>query len=129
MRNSTYAIHVRFNPNDDDQRTAWNNIHKRSKECCISCNKVIVQAIKGYFENKAMEVRLSDTDKELIHEYAQQIISTVNTTLEKTLPAFIAALLSGKMNELSDIAVDNTDVVQTPQIAEDDIDWEYLGDT
>ena len=131
--NKGCSIHFRINPSNPEHVKAYQNLLCLTRETGVNFNSIIVTAVNEYSERYRMRNGIiSDQNKEKIEAYVRQIVDGVNTSIEKTLPVFLAGLLAGKVHE-SDIQEPESSpvpvaVTENNGIGEDDIDWGFVGD-
>lgn len=137
MRNDSRSIHVRLNLNRTDHLKAWEYLERLEHEEKLSYNQLIAKAIVEYGERDARKDALADEMMiGFVEMCVQKIISAVEDSLHKTLPAYIAGCFAATSGVLSvpqtppaTEPVPNDD--ETPageQISAEDIDWDFLGE-
>ena len=137
MRNDSRSIHVRLNLNKPEHLKAWESLERLEHEEKLSYNQLIARAITEYAERDAGKDASTDEKmNRLVEMCVQKVISAVEDSLHKTLPAYIAGCFAATSGVLSvpqtppaTEPVPNDD--ETPageQISAEDIDWDFLGE-
>lgn len=137
MRNNSRSIHIRLNLNKPEHQKAWDCLEQLEREDGPSYNQFIAQAIVEYAERDHRKECSLDAEKnELVEICVQKIISAVEDSLQKTLPAYLAgcfAAASGsfvvpQQPQSEEPISDNSTISEGEQISADDIDWDFLGE-
>ena len=137
MRNDSRSIHVRLNLNRPEHLKAWECLERLEREEKLSYNQLIARAITQYGERDTQKDGLADdVMNELVETCVQKIISTVEDSLKKTLPAYIAgcfAATSGAFSApqsmpIAESVPSDDEAPSGEQILAEDIDWDFLGE-
>ena len=137
MRNDSRSIHVRLNLNRTDHLKAWEYLERLEHEEKLSYNQLIAKAIVEYGERDARKDALADEMMiGLVEMCVQKIISAVEDSLHKTLPAYIAGCFAATSGVFSvpqslptiEPAPPNDEPLSGEQISAEDIDWDFLGE-
>ena len=137
MRNDSRSIHVRLNLNRTDHLKAWEYLERLEHEEKLSYNQLIAKAIVEYGERDARKDALVDEMMiGLVEMCVQKIISAVEDSLHKTLPAYIAGCFAATSGVFSvpqslptiEPAPPNDEPLSGEQISAEDIDWDFLGE-
>ena len=138
MRNDSRSIHVRLNLNRPDHLKAWEYLERLEREEKLSYNQLIAKAIVEYGERDARKDALVDEMMNgLVEMCVHKIISAVEDSLHKTLPAYIAGCFAATSGALSvpqtlpatePVPADDDGTPAGEQISAEDIDWDFLGE-
>ena len=117
------STNLRFNLEKDTQKRAWQYLQTMDKQQFKSYSNVIAVALVEYFDRyyRSQDDPYFET-REREERFVNQIISSVESAMERTLPVF----LSGCMAGLSQASHNTTSVVQQEPDAE--LDWDFLGE-
>ena len=117
------STNLRFNLEKDTQKRAWQYLQTMDKQQFKSYSNVIAVALVEYFDRY---YRSQDDPyfeaREREELFVNQIISSVESAMERTLPVFLAGCMAG----LSQASHNTTSVVQQEPDAE--LDWDFLGE-
>lgn len=117
------STNLRFNLEKDTQKRAWQYLQTMDKQQFKSYSNVIAVALVEYFDRY---YRSQDDPyfeiREREERFVNQIISSVESAMERTLPVFLAGCMAG----LSQASHNTTSVVQQEPDAE--LDWDFLGE-
>lgn len=131
MRNDSRSIHVRLNLNRPEHLKAWECLERLEREEKLSYNQLIARAITEYAERDARKDASADEMMNgLVEMCVQKIISAVEDSLHKTLPAYIAgcfAVTSGVLSvpqslPATEPAPTDNEPPSSEQISAEDID-------
>ena len=106
MSENIRSTNLRFNLEKDTQKRAWQYLQNMDKQQFKSYSNVIAVALVDYFEER----------------FVNQIISSVESAMEKTLPVFLAGCMVG----MSQVPVGAVSVTQ--QELDEEVDWDFLGE-
>ena len=108
------STNLRFNLEKDTQKRAWQYLQTMD---------VIAVALVEYFDRyyRSQDDPYFET-REREERFVNQIISSVESAMERTLPVFLAGCMAG----LSQASHNTTSVVQQEPDAE--LDWDFLGE-
>lgn len=123
MSENIRSTNLRFNLEKDTQKQAWQYLQTMDKQHFKSYSNVIAVALVEYFER--YYCRQDDPyfeTREREDRFVNQIISSVESAMEKTLPIFLAGCMVG----LSQVPVAAAPVTQQEPDAE--LDWDFLGE-
>ena len=117
------STNLRFNLEKDTQKRAWQYLQTMDKQQFKSYSNVIAVALVEYFDRyyRSQDDPYFET-REREERFVNQIISSVESAMERTLPVFLA----GCMAWLSQASHNTTSVVQQEPDAE--LDWDFLGE-
>ena len=117
------STNLRFNLEKDTQKRAWQYLQTMDKQQFKSYSNVIAVALVEYFDRyyRSQDDPYFET-REREERFVNQIISSVESAMERTLPVFLAGCMAG----LSQASHNTTSVVQQEQDAE--LDWDFLGE-
>lgn len=117
------SICLRFNLDKPQHREAWEQLQNMDKEKFKSYTNAVSLAVAGYFQRyyKACDDPYFET-REKEDEFVQRIVSQIGTIVEKAMPSFLAACLTG----LAQPCIPTTlpeQPKQTEEISEIDLDF------
>lgn len=117
------STNLRFNLEKDTQKRAWQYLQTMDKQQFKSYSNVIAVALVEYFDRyyRSQDDPYFET-REREERFVNQIISSVESAMESTLPVFLAGCMAG----LSQASHNTTSVVQQEPDAE--LDWDFLGE-
>ena len=117
------STNLRFNLEKDTQKRAWQYLQTMDKQQFKSYSNVIAVALVEYFDRyyRSQDDPYYET-REREERFVNQIISSVESAMERTLPVFLAGCMAG----LSQASHNTTSVVQQEPDAE--LDWDFLGE-
>ena len=117
------STNLRFNLEKDTQKRAWQYLQTMDKQQFKSYSNVIAVALVEYFDRyyRSQDDPYFET-REREERFVNQIISSVESAMERTLPVFLAGCMAG----LSQASHNSTSVVQQEPDAE--LDWDFLGE-
>ena len=117
------STNLRFNLEKDTQKRAWQYLQTMDKQQFKSYSNVIAVALVEYFDRyyRSQDDPYFET-REREERFVNQIISSVESAMERTLPVFLAGCMAG----LSQASHKTTSVVQQEPDAE--LDWDFLGE-
>ena len=123
MRENIRSTNLRFNLEKDTQMRAWQYLQTMDKQHFKSYSNVIAVALVEYFDRyyRSQEDPYLET-REREERFVNQIVSSVESAMKKTLPAFQAGCRAG----LSQVPHTADPVVQQEPDAE--LDWDFLGE-
>ena len=123
MRENIRSTNLRFNLEKDIQNRAWQYLQTMDKQHFKSYSNVIAVARVEYFDRyyRSRDDPYFET-REREERFVNQIISSVESAMEKTLPVFLAGCMAG----LSQVPVVAAPVVQ--QKPDEELDWDFLGE-
>lgn len=117
------STNLRFNLEKDTQKRAWQYLQTMDKQQFKSYSNVIAVALVEYFDRyyRSQDDPYFET-REREERFVNQIISSVESAMGRTLPVFLAGCMAG----LSQASHNTTSVVQQEPDAE--LDWDFLGE-
>lgn len=117
------STNLRFNLEKDTQKRVWQYLQTMDKQQFKSYSNVIAVALVEYFDRyyRSQDDPYFET-REREERFVNQIISSVESAMERTLPVFLAGCMAG----LSQASHNTTSVVQQEPDAE--LDWDFLGE-
>ena len=123
MSENIRSTNLRFNLEKDTQMRAWQYLQTMDKQHFKSYSNVIAMALVEYFDryDRSQDDPYLET-REREERFVNQILSSVESAMEKTLPVFMAGCMAG----LSQVPVVAAPVVQQEPDAE--LDWDFLGE-
>ena len=123
MSENIRSTNLRFNLEKDTQMRAWQYLQTMDKQRFKSYSNVIALALVEYFERyyRSQDDPYLET-REREERFVNQIVSSVESTMEKTLPVFLAGCMAG----LSQVPVAVAPATQQETDAE--LDWDFLGE-
>lgn len=123
MIENIHSTNLRFNLEKDTQKRAWQYLQTMDKQQFKSYSNVIAVALVEYFDRyyRSQDDPYFET-REREERFVNQIISSVESAMERTLPVFLAGCMAG----LSQASHNTTSVVQQEPDAE--LDWDFLGE-
>ena len=123
MSENIRSTNLRFNLEKDMQLRAWQYLQTMDKQHLKSYSNVIAVALVEYFDRyyRSHDDPYFETrDRE--ERFVNQIVSSVESAMEKTLSVFLAGYMAG----LSQVPHTTAPVVQQEPDAE--LDWDFLGE-
>ena len=123
MSENIRSTNLRFNLDNDLQNRAWQYLQTMDKQHFKSYSNVIAVALVDYFDRyyRSQDDPYLET-REREERFVDQIVSSVESAMEKTLPVFLAGCMAG----LTQVPVS---VPATSQQEPDaDLDWDFLGE-
>ena len=123
MSENIRSTNLRFNLEKDTQMRAWQYLQTMDKQHSKSYSNVIAVALVEYFDRyyRSQDDPYLET-REREKRFVNQIVSSVESAMEKTLPMFLAGCMAG----LSQAPLTTAPVVQQEPDAE--LDWAFLGE-
>ena len=123
MSENIRSTNLRFNLEKDTQMRAWQYLQTMDKQHFKSYSNVIalalVEYIERYYRNQD-DPYLETRERE--ERFVNQIVSSVESAMEKTLPVFLAGCMAG----LSQMPVAVAPATQ--QEPDVELDWDFLGE-
>ena len=123
MSENIRSTNLRFNLDKDLQNRAWRYLQTMDKQHFKSYSNVIAVALVDYFDRyyRSQDDPYLET-REREERFVNQIVSSVESAMEKTLPVFLAGCMAG-------LAQAPVSVTTAPQQEPDaDLDWDFLGE-
>lgn len=123
MSENIRSTNLRFNLEKDTQKRAWQYLQNMDKQQFKSYSNVISVALVDYFDRyyRSQDDPYFET-REREERFVNQIISSVESAMEKTLPVFLAGCMVG----MSQVPVGAVSVTQ--QELDEEVDWDFLGE-
>lgn len=123
MSENIRSTNLRFNLDKEVQNRAWQYLQTMDKQRFKSYSNVIAVALVDYFDRyyRSQDDPYLET-RELEERFVSQIVASVETAMEKTLPVFLAGCVAG----LSQTAAITAPTVQ--QEPDEEPDWDFLGE-
>ena len=127
MSDNIRSTNLRFNLEKEPQRQAWEYLQTMNKAQFKSYSQTVALALVDYFDRyyKSQDDPYFET-REREERFVSQIVTSVETAMEKTLPLFLAGCMAGlstatpvPVTALPQASADNTDA---------DVDWGFLGE-
>ena len=123
MSENIRSTNHRFNLEQDTPTRAWQYLQNKAKQQFKSYSNVIAVALVDYFDRyyRSQDDPYFET-REREERFVNQIISSVESAMEKTLPVFLAGCMVG----MSQVPVGAVSVTQ--QELDEEVDWDFLGE-
>ena len=123
MSENIRSTNLRFNLDKEIQNRAWQYLQNMDKQQFKSYSNVIAVALVDYFDRyyRSQDDPYFET-REREERFVNQIISSVESAMEKTLPVFLAGCMVG----MSQVPVGAVSVTQ--QELDEEVDWDFLGE-
>ena len=123
MSENIRSTNLRFNLEKDTQMRAWHCLQTMDKQHFKSYSNVIAVALVEYFDRyyRSQDDPYLET-REREERFVNQIVSSVESAMEKTLPVFLAGCMAG----LSQMPVAVAPATQ--QEPDVELDWDFLGE-
>ena len=123
MSENIRSTNLRFNLEKDTQKRAWQYLQNMDKQQFKSYSNVIAVALVDYLDRyyRSQDDPYFET-REREERFVNQIISSVESAMEKTLPVFLAGCMVG----MSQVPVGAVSVTQ--QELDEEVDWDFLGE-
>ena len=123
MSENIRSTNLRFNLEKDTQMRAWHYLQTMDKQHFKSYSNVIAVALVEYFDRyyRNQDDPYFET-REREERFVNQIVSSVESAMEKTLPVFLAGCMAG----LSQMPVAVAPATQ--QEPDVELDWDFLGE-
>ena len=123
MSENIRSKNLRFNMEKDTQKRAWQYLQNMDKQQFKSYSNVIAVALVDYFDRyyRSQDDPYFET-REREERFVNQIISSVESAMEKTLSVFLAGCMVG----MSQVPVGAVSVTQ--QELDEEVDWDFLGE-
>lgn len=123
MGENIRSTNLRFNLDKETQNRAWQHLQAMDKHRFKSYSNVIAVALVDYFDRyyrSQADPYLETRERE--ERFVDQIVASVESAMEKTLPVFLAGCMVG----LSQAPV--VQPLAAQQGLEEDLDWDFLGE-
>ena len=123
MSENIRSTNLRFNLEKDTQMRVWHYLQTMDKQHFKSYSNVIAVALVEYFDRyyRSQDDPYLET-REREERFVNQIVSSVESAMEKTLPVFLAGCMAG----LSQMPVAVAPATQ--QEPDVELDWDFLGE-
>lgn len=123
MGENIRSTNLRFNLDKETQNRAWQYLQAMDKHRFKSYSNVIAVALVDYFDRyyRSQADPYLET-RECEERFVDQIVASVESAMEKTLPVFLAGCMAG----LSQAPV--VQPLAAQQGLEEDLDWDFLGE-
>lgn len=108
MRNTKFC-NIRFNLDNPTHRKAWDYLQTMDRDKYKSYSNAVINAVNSYFENE-----YDNNSKET--EWEKHLDNRIITAIKKGFAEIISTNITEHI-----ISDDNA------ELAEDDIDWDFLG--
>ncbi|MDE7432887.1 MAG: adenylate cyclase [Lachnospiraceae bacterium] len=131
MRNNIRSTNLRFNLDKDLQRKAWQYLQTMDKGTFKSYSNAIALSVCDYFEryyHRKDDPYFETRQRE--EQFIGQIVSAVEKAMEKTLPLFLAGLMSGIGQTEAHVPMPSavSTALTDKQNSDEDVDWDFLGE-
>lgn len=129
-----WSTNLRFNLDKSPYREAYIYLKNMDRKTHKSINKVVAIAVCEYF--KRLEKSESDPyfeTREREDNFVNRIVEAVKSAVEKAMPSFMAAYITAKLSNISNIAINNTNSENTvlkeeiSDTSADEIDFGFVG--
>ena len=131
---NTQTTNIRFNMDDEQHKLAWQLLQDRDKEKYSSYSQAVITALTELLK----EPEEDDMPPEVVlrNVYLPKICKAVEQTVEKTLERSLPIFLAGYMSCVGSMQHVRADVIQIPNDAvvandneksEEEIDFGFLG--
>ena len=123
MSENIRSTNLRFNLDKDVQNRAWQYLQTMDKKKFKSYSQIIAISLVDYFDRyykKQDDPYLETRERE--ERFVAQIVSAVETAMDKALPVYLAGCMAG----ISRLAPQATVTASEPKDA--DLDWDFLGE-
>ena len=123
MSENIRSTNLRFNLEKDTQMRAWQYLQTMDKQHFKSYSNVIAVALVEYFDRyyRNQDDPYFET-REREERFVNQIVSSVESAMEKTLPVFLAGCMAG-LSKMPVAVAPGTQ--QEPDV---ELDWDFLGE-
>ncbi len=121
----TKSICLRFNLDKPQHLEAWEQLQNMNKEKFKSYTNAVVIAVTDYFQRyyKSTDDPYFET-REKEDEFVHKVIAQIGTAVEKAMPGFLAACLTGLAQPcISSAPVLSEKTTETEEISEIDLDF------
>ena len=121
----TKSICLRFNLDKPLHREAWEQLQNMDKEKFKSYTNAVVIAITEYFQRyyKICDDPYFET-REKEDEFVQRVVAQIGSAVEKAMPSFLAACLTGLAQPcFSSAPAQSEKTTETEEISEIDLDF------
>ena len=117
------STNLRFNLDKETQNRAWQYLQTMDKHRFKSYSNVIAVALVDDFDRyyRSQDDPYLET-REREERFVNQIVASVESAMEKTLPVFLAGCMTG---------LAQSPVIQPPAVQQEpgeDLDWDFLGE-
>lgn len=117
------STNLRFNLDKETQNRAWQYLQTMDKHRFKSYSNVIAVALVDYSDRyyRSQDDPYLET-REREERFVNQIVASVESAMEKTLPVFLAGCMTG---------LAQSPVIQPPAVQQEpgeDLDWDFLGE-
>lgn len=123
MSENIRSTNLRFNLDKDVQNRAWQYLQTMDKQKFKSYSHVIAISLADYFDRY---YRLQDDPyletREREERFVAQIVSAVESAMDKALPVYLAGCMTGIAQAAPQIASASLE----PE--DSDLDWDFLGE-
>jgi len=123
MSENIRSTNLRFNLDKDVQNQAWQYLQTMDKKKFKSYSQIIAISLVEYFDRyyqKQDDPYLETRERE--ERFVAQIVSAVETAMDKALPVYLAGCMAGISQIVPQAAVASNE----PEDA--DLDWDFLGE-
>ncbi len=123
MSKNIRSTNLRFNLDKDIQNQAWHYLQTMDKKKFKSYSQIIAISLVDYFDRyykKQDDPYLETREREDL--FVAQIVSAVETAMDKALPVYLAGCMAG----ISQFVPQATVTASEPKEA--DLDWDFLGE-
>jgi len=123
MSENIRSTNLRFNLDKDVQNQAWQYLQTMDKKKFKSYSQIIAISLVEYFDRyyqKQDDPYLETRERE--ERFVAQIVSAVETAMDKALPVYLAGCMAGISQNVPQAAVASNE----PEDA--DLDWDFLGE-
>ena len=121
----TKSICLRFNLDKPLHREAWEQLQNMDTEKFKSYTNAVVIAVTDYFQRyyKATDDPYFET-REKEEEFVQRVVAQIGSAVEKAMPNFLAACLTGLAQPcIPSAPVSSENTTETEVLSEIDLDF------
>ncbi len=130
-----WSTNLRFNLDKSPYREAYSYLKNMDRKAHKSINKVVAIAVCEHF--KRLEKSANDPyfeTREREDNFVNRIVETVKIAVEKAMPSFMAAYITAKLSDITNVSIGST-VSENLVLKEEnfdtaagDIDFEFVGE-
>ena len=130
-----WSTNLRVNLDKSPYREAYSYLKNMDRKAHKSINKVVAIAVCEHF--KRLEKSANDPyfeTREREDNFVNRIVETVKIAVEKAMPSFMAAYITAKLSDITNVSIGST-VSENLVLKEEnfdtaagDIDFEFVGE-
>lgn len=131
MKNNIRSTNLRFNLDKDLQRKTWQYLQTMDKNTFKSYSNAIALSVCDYFEryyHRKDDPYFETRQRE--EQFVCEIVGAVEKAMEKTLPLYLAGLMSGIGQTRAHVPTPPavSTALTDNQNSDEDVDWDFLGE-